>query len=113
MTFGQLCGQNLVLFAPARAAHPVAQLQGQLIGDMPPSGLYFCESAEAITVLVMADYGISVLPSFLVPDIPTVCKIPIRDMETASFGIYYKSLQGNQELKSFIQCARESFIIYI
>lgn len=111
VTFGQLCGQNLVLFAPARAAHPVAQLQGQLIGDMPPSGLYFCESAEAITVLVMADYGISVLPSFLVPDIPTVCKIPIRDMETASFGIYYKSLQGNQELKSFIQCARESFII--
>lgn len=104
-----LCNQKLVLFVPSKTIPPIAQLQGQLIGDTAPSDLYFCESAEAITVLVMANYGISILPSFLVPDIPMICRIPLKDVQTASFGIYYKSLQGNQELKKFIQCAKDCF----
>lgn len=109
VTMQQLKSQNLVLFAPTRAMHPTVRLQGQLIGDRSMSGMYFCESAEAITVLVMADYGVSVLPSFLAPDVPDLCRVPVKDADPASFGVYYKSLQGNQELKSFIRCAREAF----
>ena len=79
------------------------------MGERPPSEFYFCESAEAITVLVTAGYGISVLPSFLVPESPMLKKLLIKDTEPLSFGLYYRSVQGNTVLKSFIQCAKEYF----
>ena len=79
------------------------------MGGRPPSEFYFCESAEAITVLVTAGYGVSVLPDYLVPDSPLIAKIPLKDTEPMSFGIYYKTLQGSPALKAFMQCAKEHF----
>lgn len=105
----ELKEEKLVLFVPAKATIPIAQMQGQLMGDRPPSEFYFCESAEAITVLVTAGYGISVLPAFLVPDSPLLAKIPLAQSEPVSFGVYYKSLQGNPTLKAFIQSAKDYF----
>lgn len=102
--------ERLVLFAPILSSHPsISQLQGQLMGGRPPSEFYFCESAEAITVLIAAGYGISVLPDFLVPDIPLIARIPVADAAPVSFGVYYKSLQGNPALKTFMACAKECF----
>lgn len=51
-------------------------------------------------------YGVSVLPEYLVPDSPLMAKIPLRGAEPMSFGVYYKTLQGNPALKAFLQCAR-------
>ena len=79
------------------------------MGGRPPSGFYFCESAEAITVLIAAGYGISVLPDLRVPDIPLIARIPVADAAPVSFGVYYKSLQGNPALKTFMACAKECF----
>lgn len=104
-----LRSEKLALFVPAKATISIAQVQGQLMGDRPPSEFYFCESAEAITVLVTAGYGVSVLPDYLVPDSPLIAKIPLKDTEPISFGIYYKTLQGNPALKAFMHCAQEYF----
>ncbi len=108
VTMEELAHFSPVLFEPRKVLHPLAQLQSQLVGGRPPSEFYFCESAEAITVLVTANYGISILPAFLVPDIPSICKVPLKGAESASFGIYYKSLKENRMLKAFVQCARET-----
>ena len=103
--------ERLVLFLPPKSGSlSIALLQGQLMGERPPSEFYFCESAEAITVLITAGYGISTLPDFLVPDIPQISKIPLTDVEPVSFGVYYKSVQGNPALKAFIQCANDCFM---
>lgn len=101
--------EKLVLFMPPKGMLPIMRLQGELMGNRPPSEFYFCESAESIIVLVMAGYGISVLPDFLVPDDPKLAKIPLKDTEPMPFGIYYQSLQGKPGLKAFIQCAKENF----
>ncbi|MGI5957887.1 MAG: LysR family transcriptional regulator [Massiliimalia sp.] len=101
--------ESLVLFVPPKGARSIAQIQGQMIGTQSPSKFYFCDTAEAIVILVTAGYGISILPDFLVPDTPLISKIPLKDIEQASFGVYYKSMQGNPGIKSFIQCARENF----
>ena len=101
--------ERLVLFVPPKGSLPVAQFQGRLMGERPPSDFYFCESAEAITVLVTAGYGLSVLPDILVPETPLISKIPLMDIDPVSFGIYYKSLQGNPALKAFVHCARDCF----
>lgn len=105
----ELRNEKLALFVPTKAMSSIAQMQGQLMGERPTSELYFCESAEAITVLVTAGYGISVLPDYLVPDSPLLAKIPLKDTEPMSFGIYYKTLQGRAALKAFMQCAKEYF----
>ena len=105
----ELRNEKLVLLVPAKATISIAQMQGQLMGERPPSEFYFCESAEAITVLVTAGYGVSVLPDSLVPDSPLIAKIPLKDTAPMSFGIYYKTLQGNPALKAFMQCAKEHF----
>ena len=101
--------KKLVLFMPPKGMLPIMRMQGELMGNRPPSEFYFCESAESIIVLVMAGYGISVLPDFLVPDDPALAKIPIKDTEPMPFGIYYTSLQGKPGLRAFIQCAKEDF----
>ena len=92
-------------YAPARGADGKSSSIRHKIGDSLE--FYFCESAESIIVLVMAGYGISVLPDFLVPDDLSLVKIPLKDTEALSFGIYYQSMQGKPGLKAFIQCAKE------
>ena len=105
----ELKKEKLVLFMPPKGMLPIVRLQGQLMGQRPPSEFYFCESAESIVVLVMAGYGISVLPDYLVPDDPMLVKIPLMDTEPIPFGIYYKSLQGKPALRDFMGCAKENF----
>lgn len=106
----QLKGERLVLFAPSKDHVPAAQIHVQLIEEQPISDFYFCESAEAISVLVKAGYGLSVLPDFLIPDTTGITKIPIKDISQASFGVYYNSLQENPALKEFLQGMKEFFI---
>lgn len=102
--------ERLVLLVPPKTSLAIAQLQGQLMGDRPPSEFYFCESAEAITVLVTAGYGISILPDLLVPEMPLISRIPLAGVDPISFGIYYKSVQGKPALKALIQCAKKYFL---
>ena len=60
-------------------------------------------------MLITAGYGVSILPDFLVPDMSLIAKIPLPDLEAMSFGVYYKSVQGNPALKAFLSCAKASF----
>lgn len=73
-----LKSERLVLLAPQKSSFSMVQLQGHLMGERPPSEFYFCESTEAITVLVTAGYGISVLPDFLVPEMPLISRVPLQ-----------------------------------
>lgn len=98
----ELQDERLILFTPQQTSPFLAQLQGQLMGGRSPSEFYFCESAEAITVLVNAGFGVSILPDLFVPDSAPITKVPIEGLETVSFGVYYKTLQGNDLLRDFI-----------
>lgn len=95
--------EKLVLCNPMKTQADTARLQGMLIGSRSPHDIYFCESAEAMTVLVKAEFGIALLPDLLIPPDTGLAAIPIQDAPPISFGVYYKSLSGNRVLKSFIQ----------
>lgn len=108
LTAEELKRERLVLFDPAKAPSDVARLQGQLMDGRPPAAFYFCESAETVIILVQAGYGVSVLPAlFIPPDLPLAC-IPLAGVDPVSFGVYYKSVQGNGPLKDFIQGMKEA-----
>lgn len=98
----ELQHERLILFTPQQTSPFLAQLQGQLMGGRSPAEFYFCESAEAITVLVNAGFGVSILPDLFVPDAAPIAKIPIEELDSVSFGVYYKTLQGNALLRDFI-----------
>lgn len=109
LSLGELTKERLVLLAPPKRMPMVSKVQGKLLGERSPAECYFCESAEDISVLVTAGYGVSVLPEVMIPNSPMLAKIVLRDTEPVSFGIYHKSVQGNPALKAFIQCAKECF----
>lgn len=107
LSLEELKRERLVLLAPPKKMPLISKIQGELLGERSPTECYFCESAEDISVLVTAGYGVSVLPEFMIPDRPQITKIALRDTGTISFGVYHKSVQGNPALKAFIQCAKE------
>ena len=97
--------EKLALFILPKGPLSIAQVQGQRL----LSEFYFCDSAEEITVLVASGYGILALLALLLPDMPLIAKLPLKDTELVSFGIYYRALQGNPALRALIQCVREYF----
>ena len=105
----ELTQEKLVLLDPLRAVATVAQLQGQLMGGRSPDNFYFCESAEAATVLTKAGFGISILPDLMVPPDPGLVSIPLEGLEPVSFGVYYRTLQGNAPLRSFVHLLKGLF----
>lgn len=107
VTPAELEQEKLILNDPMKVPARVACLQGQLMGGRPSSDFYFCESAEAETVLVQAGFGISILPELLIPPDPSIARIPVEGLEILSFGVYYKTLQGNAPLKEFVRIMKE------
>ena len=107
VTAAQMEKEKLILNDPEKIPASISRLQGQLMGSRPSSDFYFCDSAEAVSVLIKAEFGISVLPDLLVPLNPAIIRIPIEGVEPLSFGVYYKTLQGNALLKEFIRIMKE------
>lgn len=103
VTIEDLRREKLVLLDPARSQGDMARVQGQLMDGRPFSDFYFCESPEAATVLVQAGFGVSVIPDLFTPPDAPLTQIPIERVDPVSFGIYYKSMQGNAPLKSLVR----------
>ena len=108
VTVDDLKNEKLVLLDPGKAQSDTARLQGELMGGRAASSFYFCESAEAVVILVQAGLGISLLPDLFIPPNLSLIRIPIEGVEPVSFGIYYKFLQGNAPLKDMIQWMKVS-----
>lgn len=109
VTASELEKEKLVLNDPLKSPATVSRLQGQLMGGRMSSDFYFCDSTEALMVLVKAGFGISVLPGFLLPPDDDLALIPVEGLEPISFGVYYKSLRGNEVLKRFLRVMEEYF----
>lgn len=108
LTLDEIKTERLVLLLPTKASLQIAHIQSQLMGGRAPSEFYFCESGEAVTVLVQAGFGISILPDLFIPRTFPASIIPVQGIEPVSFGIYYKSLQGNAPLKDIIRIMKKS-----
>lgn len=102
----QLRGEKLVLSSPLRTPASLVQLQKELIGERSPAELYFCDTPEEILTLVRSGFGVSPFPALFLPQDPCIARIPIPEMPALSFGVYYKTTQGNEPLRRFIQFLR-------
>lgn len=74
------------------------------------SDVHFCESVEAAAVLVQAGFGVAIIPDWGIPRFLPLARIPVKGVEPLSFGIYYKTLEANAPLRSFIRLMREGSV---
>ena len=102
-----LTEEKLVLTDPAVSPAGIVQLQGSLMGVRPRSDFHFCESVEAAAVLVQAGFGAAIIPDWGIPSFLPLVRIPIEGFQALSFGIYYKTLEGNAPLRTFIRLMQE------
>ena len=103
ISLDEIRGEKMILLYPARAQSDAAKLQGDVMNAKTASECCFCESSETAVVLIRAGYGSAILPDLLIPPEFSLARIPIVETEPVSFGIYYKSVQGNLPLKSLIR----------
>lgn len=105
VSFGDLREHRLILLNPARAQVDAARIQGELMNGRPPSELYFCDTMEEAVILASAGYGAAILPELFITSNLEIARIPIRDADPVSFGLYYKSSVGNEPLRDLIRLA--------
>lgn len=109
VTLEDLEKEKLITFDPGKSLFYIAKFQGQLIQGRNPADIYFCESAKAALMLVNAGYGVFLLPKLLLPPDSTLKTVPLKDCAPLSFGVYYRTLQHNKPLKSFVELMNEQF----
>ncbi|OUO94855.1 LysR family transcriptional regulator [Cloacibacillus sp. An23] len=107
VTADDLRSEKLVMFTPSRTSPLIAQTQGALMGGRAPSEFYFCDSGEAIVVLVDAGFGVSVLPDLSLPKTLEITSVPFEDAEPLSFGVYHRAAHGGELLDAFLRELKE------
>lgn len=96
---------RLILQNPSRAQSDAARMQAELMNGRPPSEFYFCETMEEAVILAAAGYGAAILPELFITPNLKIARIPIQGVEPVSFGLYYKSVKGNEPLRDLIRLA--------
>lgn len=98
LTLADLETTPLVSITLPHITRSTAALQGQLMGERPPSAFYLADSCEAASALVDAGFGVCVLPAPLAADLPGIVRVPLTDAAPLSFGIYYCGDPGERPL---------------
>lgn len=111
VTLADLEKEKLIVFDPGKSLFFIAKFQGQLIQGRNPADIYFCESTEAALLLVKAGYGVFLMPELMMPPDDALTSVLLQGCSPVSFGVYYKTLQRNQPLKSFVKLMKAHFSI--
>ncbi len=82
-----------------------ARLQWQLAEDMDPARMHIAASVETALILAQAGFGLAMVPEFHVPQ--GMCRIPIPEAPSLSFGAFYPSAPEESDLlKAFLRQLR-------
>ena len=109
VSLSDLKEEKIILTRPMLLPGQVARLQNLVMEGRSPSDLYFSESVESCMILAKAGMGVTILPEIFAPREERLSVIPVSGTPPISFGLYYKTLQGNGPLKDFIRLSKEYF----
>ena len=113
LSISDLAGEKLILVDPLRSPESLIQIQVRLMEGRSPADVYFCESPGTASILAQAGLGICILPFPLTMQMePDLCHIPIEGIAPVCYGLYYKSLDGNEPLKRFVRLMKDLFKEY-
>ena len=101
--------EKIILTDPVQTPAGIASAHRPLIESRSPSDFYFSASPEAAITLAEAGFGAAVLPDLFLPETDALVRLPIKKEILLSFGIYYKSRQGDKISKDFMRFLGEEF----
>ena len=93
---------SFISCSPRHTAAPVFALQSRILTRLPPDQQYYTESVESAFTLVRSRLGYTLYPD--VPRLrdPDLCYIPVTDLPSLPFGIFYRYDNDHPVLKRFL-----------
>ena len=99
----------LIFIEPPKIFKRISDMQKKIVGNRNQSMIQYSSLIEEVKLLTEVGWGMAVIPEKIISDSPNLRKIPIVDCDDISFGIYCKSRNTNEVVKSFIEIISKEF----
>lgn len=94
---------RIAISRPEVAPRAVLAVQNQLIADMSPNDIVFCESVEILSYVVASGFASAVLVDTPGIRVSGVEYIPVGGTETVSYGAAYMAEEMTELLRRFLE----------
>ena len=102
----QLSG-NFVACSPRQIPDSVFALQNSILINLPAEQRFLAESVESVFALVKSRIGYTLYPDIVPARDPSLCYIPVSDLPSVPFGVYYQYSNDRPILKRFLTLLAE------
>ena len=102
---------SFIACSPRQIPSPVFAIQSRVLSHLAPEQQYFAENIESTFTLAKTQIGYSLYTD--VPQIrePGLCYIPVTDLPSLSFGVYYRYDNDHPVLRRFLNlCGKSGFV---
>lgn len=107
LTFKDLEDEDLIINDQGSAPFYMSPIYRKLTKNRSIENTFLADTIEAAVIMVMAGYGIGVLPDCLIESHKNLVKVPLKDSGKLSFGLYYKTMNKNPVLRQFVSIVEE------
>lgn len=109
VTIKDLMTESLVFCDPMNIAPDIADLQWKLAEGRNRADVHFSGSSEAALVLAEAGIGVAILPELYLKNQSNLVKVALEDAPKFSYGMFYRTYNGDELLKEFISITKTHF----
>lgn len=107
LTLEDLKSGGLLATNPRRTSPSIASAIAPLVGQRPPSDMYFCDDPAAMFTFAKAGLGFALFPYIPSAMESSFCCTPVKGLPTMKFGLYYKNKKTHPALSRFIQLMQQ------
>lgn len=94
---------------PQKIPEFLYQIQTSILSGTKTKDRYFCDDYESGIAFAKANLGYIILPDIYLPKDEDLCYIPLKDISSYSFGIYYLNNQKKEIMKEFAKTFQKNF----
>lgn len=110
LTKEQLSG-SIIACSPRQISATLFSIQNRILYHLEPEQQYFTESIESAFTLTKAGLGYVLYPDIPHLREPGLCYVPVSDLPSLPFGVYYRYDNDHPVLKRFLSlCAETSTV---
>ncbi len=99
----------LIFCDPMNVVPDITNLQWKLSEGRSPTDVHFSASSEAALVLAEAGIGTAILPELYLNGQSNLVKVTLEDAPKFSYGMFYRTYNGDELLKEFIGITKSYF----
>lgn len=106
LTKEQLSG-SIIACSPRQISATLFSIQNRILSHLEPEQQYFTESIESAFTLTKAGLGYVLYPDIPHLRDPGLCYVPVTDLPSLPFGVYYRYDNDHPVLKRFLSLCAE------